>query len=1312
MGIVERYLLQLNTLKRRFRWSAAFLTVLSLLVVLAVFWNLRQTGIAIANDACCGMEEHQHTEECNPEKVLICGMDEDEPAEETTEQPTEETTEDSAEQPSDGHVHGDECYKITYLCDFEEHIHDFSCFSDLTADLEDWSVWNSVIPELTGQISEDIVLVAQSQLGCTESTLNFQLADDGITQNGITRYGQWYGNPYGPWSNMFTAFCLRYAGLSNVPIHSGAEKMQQDWQAANLYRYAGGYEPVSGDIVFLDKNQNGIPEATGVVIQYFDFILTVIEGDVDNAVVQTQYRIDDPAITGYGITNAGNRLMMFAAGANTSSVTIGQTVNYPNTAGTFILYATEGAVSYAIDGNGDAVPIQISNGNITADIADPSMLYWIFTGSRNAYTIKNAATGKYLYPRNGNLLNATSQNLTLTGSGTGATIRAGSRNRYYYVRYSESEFGAATSGSTIYFGKTPTQYSLWLDGTNGNIMSYRGSNDTKYTVCEGAQMQLPSTWKSPTKYHYKLAGWVNIKTGEYYSPGDTITVTENTVLYADWVANTYDIGVFNSMVADTVSTKDFITTRVFDYSSLINLHSSKVTVNVSGSDHSETWSHVASGNVTYKGHETLDFSFDDQDSNGSITSLNNVNNRNKYTGGTAVYPGIYDETLGEALFGIHNLFDPETGEGVVGKHYLGTGDYLFQINNDPSSEYYGYYYYDADLNAAAYNQSDQRFYVYDYLVKASDSGSNDYSDFLPLNSAYANNNEQTVKTYTHNGVTNYSFESGYGNNNNAKANLWFGMRVDVQFGLPETPGEVGADGVNGNKDVYGNDMHFKFTGDDDVWILVDGKVALDLGGIHQAADGDINFATGKVRVNGKDAGTLQGIEAGEHTLSILYLERGGSQSNCAIYFNLAPRYALALRKEDVLSQKLLDGATFEFFHDQECKVPCELWPSRQAYKDGEQATNVFTVENGQAFIWGLNPSSTYYIREKAPPGNDPNAPAGSPLYERAKGLIKLTLDKNGLNAHSTTILEEIGKDGNKVPITPGFTIHGFRIDEGNQTAYLSITNAQSWVTEATSVYVEKVWNDDEDHTGDDVTVYLNVTEPNGTVRRLREIQLSKANDWKYVWTNLPKYIQADDGSESDIPVSYSVSEAYVPGYTAQVRELRKDEYSASVSGYGYRINNIPLDTETSLKVTKSWNHPDNDATLYEKEQITIRLLANDVDTGRAETVSLKNNWEVTFNGLPYLDAAGDPIRYTVVEIMENEEWIPAYGEIIVIENEMGNPTYETTITNHYRWTYAVELPATGGTGYPPYILIGLILISAPFVYGFRLRRRHERRTRQ
>lgn len=1512
MGIVEQYLSQLNTKKQRFRRSVTVLSVLSLLVILTVSWNLRQTGITIANSACCGYQEHQHTEECSAEKVLVCDHASFEPmavlADEITETTSEATTEDAAEVPQEEtletameavidtaaevlsesvpdkqlpetaarameetdpeHVHADACYEITWLCGLEEHIHMLACYSDLSADLEDWDIWSSSIPELTGRISEDIVLVARSQLGCGESDLNFELAGDGETQNGITRYGQWYGNPYGPWSNMFTSFCLRYAGLTNVPVNSGAEKMMMEWEAMNLYRHAGSYEPVAGDIVFLDKNQNGTPEATAVVVRYFDFVLTVIEGDVNNTVAQQEYRIDDPVVTGYGITNSANRLMMFASGERASSITIGTPRNnYPNAAGTYILYATIAGASYAIDHNGDAVPVTISGSNIIADVADPTTLYWFFTGSRNSFAIQNVASpNKYLYPNANGLLSSTSQNLTLSSSGSGAKFRSGN----YYLQLTENGFGRVqnqNSGSVIYFGNVPAQVSLWLDGTNGNLMSYRGSDNTRYAVYSGIEMQLPSTWKSPTKYEYKLAGWVNIKTGDYYLPGDRIAVTENTVLYADWVANTYDIGQYNSNVADTISTNDFITTHIFDYSSLINLHSTQVSINVSDSSHSETWSHVASGNVTYRNRQTLNFSFNDHDDAGTISNLNNRNDPNTWTGGVAVYSGIYTDRLGEVMFGTDNLYDPETGEGIVGKHYLGQGDHLFQIDTDPTSEFYGYYYYDAKLNAASYNQSDQRFYVYDYLTRASDSGQSDpqeYSDFLPLNSPYANTNGRTVKTYAYagqngeySGVTHYSYDSRYDANgsavNQVMANMWFGMRTDIRFGLPDAPGQRLEDGGYGNKDIYGNDMHFYFTGDDDVWILVDGKVALDLGGIHLAAEGEINFSTGEVRVNGSKVGTLSGIQPGEHTLSILYLERGASMGNCGIYFNLAPRFSLTLQKEDVLTQEVLNGAQFAFYHDQACTKPCDLWPSQKAYKNGEDPTNVFTIQNGQVYIWGLSPSRTYYIKEVAPPDKSG--------YDPAKGVIRLTLDKNGLNSYSATILP--GPEGT---ITHGFTVHGFRIDEENQAAYIVITNAQNWVTETTSIYVEKKWNDSKDHTYESVTVYLQVTDPDGTVRRIREIALSEENGWKYEWINLPKYLQdSATKEESDVPVQYSVAEAYVPGYqqniivlqsgvpigdswaesqvfvngkdyilktnsgylstvskngttlmfvdeetaksselaiwkatvsnnvvrlenqagqslnfynsnntryfnattgTANTQNLPQERYNNGVilshsvttssgwwgqttttkyylstlsngnagattsqssalvfypmqkmdpeivefDGYGYRVTNTPLSSETSLKVTKRWSHPTNDASAYEKLQVTVKLLSNGVDTGRTETISLKSNWTAVFNGLPYVDANGEPVVYSIVETWNNNDWIPVYGEIQKVNGS--TPTYEMTLTNRYRWIDAFELPSTGGIGYPILILCGLPLVVAPLVYGLSLRRRHRKEARE
>jgi hypothetical protein len=99
-----------------------------------------------------------------------------------------------------------------------------------------------------------------------------------------------------------------------------------------------------------------------------------------------------------------------------------------------------------------------------------------------------------------------------------------------------------------------------------------------------------------------------------------------------------------------------------------------------------------------------------------------------------------------------------------------------------------------------------------------------------------------------------------------------------------------------------------------------------------------------------------------------------------------------------------------------------------------------------------------------------------------------------------------------------------------------------------------------------------------------------------------------------------------------------------------------------------------------------------------------------FKGLPYLDEEGQPITYTVVETWDNVDWIPIYGQITSTGGEI--PTYETTVTNTYRWTDAFELPSTGGIGYPILILCGMPLVAAPLVYGLSLRRKYERRSRK
>ena len=180
--------------------------------------------------------------------------------------------------------------------------------------------------------------------------------------------------------------------------------------------------------------------------------------------------------------------------------------------------------------------------------------------------------------------------------------------------------------------------------------------------------------------------------------------------------------------------------------------------------------------------------------------------------------------------------------------------------------------------------------------------------------------------------------------------------------------------------------------------------------------------------------------------------------------------------------------------------------------------------------------------------------------------------------------------------------------------------------------------------------------------------------------------------------------------TIQPLEHREITTTVKIDGYGYAITNTPLTSETALKVIKKWEYPGEDPSIYEKAQVTVKLFANGVDTGRTETISLKSNWTAVFYGLPYLDDEGNLISYTVKESWNNGDWLPVYGPVTAVSGS--TPTYETTVTNTYRWTGNFELPSTGGAGHFIFILSGLILVLAPLVYGLSLRRRYRKGARK
>ena len=262
---------------------AAVLVILALLTILSVSWRLHQVGTAMTDDEySCGYEEHVHSDACYTE-VLTCGYEDG-----ASETPADSAEEDGEAAPA-AHSHTADCYKRVLTCTLPEHTHTLECLADLTADVETPADWDEQSKGVSSFWSDAMTEIAQRQLGYTESAKNFTV-DEALGEtlaqaHHYTRYGAWYGNPYGSWDVMFVAFCQHYAGIPEDVIPQCASLLQLRTELENAhpeYITPGGSEATPGDIV-LYTNAAG-EETIGIVTAYDGANLTVVSGAVDGAV--------------------------------------------------------------------------------------------------------------------------------------------------------------------------------------------------------------------------------------------------------------------------------------------------------------------------------------------------------------------------------------------------------------------------------------------------------------------------------------------------------------------------------------------------------------------------------------------------------------------------------------------------------------------------------------------------------------------------------------------------------------------------------------------------------------------------------------------------------------------------------------------------------------------------------------------------------------------------------------------------------------------------------------------------------------------
>ena len=264
--------------------------------------------------------EHEHTDDCYTlEEVLVCGQEEGEPEKtddgaalyDTDENSAEES--DSAEESETAadpepekeatkpetddeidtgytvHHHTDECYGKVLICGKEEHEHTAACLVNPNAEID--AEYDAKTPARTdADWAQDMVLVAKSQLGYTESKADVD--EDG---NGYTMYAdQYYKDKpmvYADWDCTFVAYCLYHAGVPQdiIPQYASISALRGELARMNSEYYTddpqGFASILPGDIVMY-KNAEG-RETIGVVSDAavdeetdLTTALTVISGDV------------------------------------------------------------------------------------------------------------------------------------------------------------------------------------------------------------------------------------------------------------------------------------------------------------------------------------------------------------------------------------------------------------------------------------------------------------------------------------------------------------------------------------------------------------------------------------------------------------------------------------------------------------------------------------------------------------------------------------------------------------------------------------------------------------------------------------------------------------------------------------------------------------------------------------------------------------------------------------------------------------------------------------------------------------------------
>ena len=535
----------------------------------------------------------------------------------------------------------------------------------------------------------------------------------------------------------------------------------------------------------------------------------------------------------------------------------------------------------------------------------------------------------------------------------------------------------------------------------------------------------------------------------------------------------------------------------------------------------------------------------------------------------------------------------------------------------------------------------------------------------------------------------------------------FGMKISTPFYMTE-------DGRTGT----GEDITFEFSGDDDIWIFIDGKLVIDLGGIHNQISADINFANNEVIVYEglKSNGVINKQTAltdilgenwnddleEEHTLSVFYLERGMGSSNCQVYFNLPT----SVQMSDVLVHHYLEGTSQSLAPDDLIEgFPGDPYTTSQSDQVPENYELVSTSGTTSGLIGTSRTIVNYYYRLKTPSISNATVNKTSTLQEitdintQVPYRINYTADitdyigeatieiidylpysiDTGLSnldggsyssVHNTiTWTENIDintyqNQNSSINISKDISLKYLNMDTSRQTvsntAYVTInlSNPQASETDYDSLNLSTNYTKD-------ITVQKIWNDNNNTAqKRPSSVTLILSGSDSSRHTQLLNISNATSGNVweytfEDLP-KYTSSGSEIT-YTLSEQENGEENnkfYQSSINQENKTVTNtfeVP-DERVNVTVTKIWDHTNN---VYEKPatiKVQVKGNGNVYEQQITDAQEIADNtWEYTFERLPKYDARGDVINYTV-----DEEEVTA-GDLDYYQKDISG----NTITNTY-----------------------------------------------